>query len=420
MNKLRASFTNTSALQLVLIAAVASYLDAALIVSIGVALPIWTNEFSLSSLMAGGLSTVLTLMIAVGSFTGGWLSDKFGRIRVFNIDIFFVFVGVMIIAFAQNLPMLFVGIVLAGLSSGADLPTSLAVISERMSREDYGKAIAITQEFWIFGIIFSQLIGFITAGLGKHAATIIFILLGIIALSNWSIRVFSKKMKRIEASLVTSPKSVAPAHQQQSVLKQLIQNPKTGYAVLILTLYYLFWNLPANTWGSFINYFLVVASKQSQSTATAVAFIANLVGFFINMWYIKKADTIYRYRFMSIGIFAALSAFIVAGIFSEVWYVFSAMYLVYSVSTVFCGESLYKIWSQMLYPEKMRASFTGFSYGIVRLLTAGFALITPTIMAISPKALMWTLSTCVVGYGICAFIILKIIKKYHVIDPTIK
>lgn len=122
---------------LVLVAGTASYLDSSLLVSLGVALPIWTKLMQLTPLQSGFISTLLTLMVALGAVVGGWLSDRFGRVRVFNLDILFVAVGAIIIAFAPNLPLLLLGTVIAGLASGADLPTSLAVISERTSDQLY-------------------------------------------------------------------------------------------------------------------------------------------------------------------------------------------------------------------------------------------------------------------------------------------
>lgn len=73
---------------LIIVAGIASYLDAALLVSLGVALPLWTDILNLNSWSIGLISTLLTLAVAMGSFIGGWLSDKFGRVRVFNVDIF--------------------------------------------------------------------------------------------------------------------------------------------------------------------------------------------------------------------------------------------------------------------------------------------------------------------------------------------
>lgn len=388
-------------IMLIIVAGLASYMDAALLVSLGVALPIWTKSLGLNSWMVGFVSTLLTIAVAFGSFLGGKLSDLFGRSRVFNIDIFFVAVGSATIALANNLPFLLAGVLIAGLASGADLPTSLAVISERMSKQAYGRAIAATQIFWTIGILLSQFIGFVTAGMGSGSTMILFGWIALVAFLNWLVRMFSPRFRALEAAPVVEHEAEAVDNKQYS-LKEIFQNKQFVSSLLLLTVFYLFWNLPANTWGSFVNYFLVTVDQRSQAFSTLVALIANLVCLACNFFYVRVADSKFRYPLMYGGIAVAFLSFLLAGIFSSNWQIFTVAYVFYSGSTVFCGEALYKIWTQSIYPVNVRATMTGFSYGLVRAVTALFSLITPTLMGYSAKALLWTLLACTVIFGLCA------------------
>lgn len=408
---------------LIIVAGLASYMDAALLVSLGVALPIWTKYLSLNSWMVGLVSTMLTVAVAVGSFVGGWLSDRFGRVTVFNADIFFVAVGSLIIAVAHNTTLLLVGVVIAGLASGADLPTSLAVISERMSSKVYGRAISSTQIFWTVGILLSQFIGFITANSGMGSPAALFGWIGLVALVNWCVRVFSKRFKTIETDLVVQEQATEDSTTQTTKkysLRQLLHTSGFLVPMILLTVFYLFWNLPANTWGSFVNYFLVTIDGRTQAYSTIVALIANIVCLLVNLIYLKVSDTKYRYPAMYVGIAVALVSFVIAGIYSDRWQVFTVVYIFYSGSTVLCGEALYKIWSQTFYPVDARATMTGFSYGLVRVLTAVFSLVTPTLMGYSPELLLWIMVGCTVLFGTCAIIIVMIIKKMGLKGPTMK
>ncbi|MBQ0834908.1 MFS transporter [Lactiplantibacillus pentosus] len=408
---------------LIIVAGLASYMDAALLVSLGVALPIWTKYLSLNSWMVGLVSTMLTVAVAVGSFVGGWLSDRFGRVTVFNADIFFVAVGSLIIAVAHNTTLLLVGVVIAGLASGADLPTSLAVISERMSSKVYGRAISSTQIFWTVGILLSQFIGFITANSGMGSPAALFGWIGLVALVNWCVRVFSKRFKTIETDLVVQEQATEDSTTQTTKkysLRQLLHTSGFLVPMILLTVFYLFWNLPANTWGSFVNYFLVTIDGRTQAYSTIVALIANIVCLLVNLIYLKVSDTKYRYPAMYVGIAVALVSFVIAGIYSDRWQVFTVVYIFYSGSTVLCGEALYKIWSQTFYPVDARATMTGFSYGLVRVLTAVFSLVTPTLMGYSPELLLWIMVGCTVLFGTCAITIVMIIKKMGLKDPTMK
>lgn len=404
---------------LIVVAGLASYMDAALLVSLGVALPIWTKAFELNSWMVGLLSTMLTVAVAVGSFVGGWLSDKFGRVAVFNADILFVAVGSFTIAAAQNVTVLIIGTVIAGLASGADLPTSLAVISERMSSKKYGRAISSTQIFWTVGILLSQLIGFLTANRGMGSPATLFGWIGLVALINWAVRVFSKKFKQVEENL-TEAADVSDKSVKKYRLSQLLHTSGFLAPLVLLTVFYLFWNLPANTWGSFVNYFLVTVDGRTQAYSTLIALGANVFCLLVNIVYFKVSDSKYRYPAMYVGIAVALVAFIAAGSFSDNYQVFTVAYICYSGSTVLCGEALYKIWSQTFYPVEARATLTGFSYGLVRVFTAAFLLITPTLMGKSPELLLWIMVGCTVLFGTCAIIIVLLMKKLGLKDPTMK
>lgn len=397
---------------LVLVAGTASYLDSSLLVSLGVALPIWTKLMQLTPLQSGFISTLLTLMVALGAVVGGWLSDRFGRVRVFNLDILFVAVGAIIIAFAPNLPLLLLGTVIAGLASGADLPTSLAVISERTSDQLYGRAITITQIFWTIGILMSQFIGFLTAKMTVGSVRWIFGVIAAVAFINWSIRVFSRRFRAVEESLEQANEAAHPVEKQAKVrLRDILQNGQYLKVLVALTLFYLLWNLPANTWGSFVNYFLVTVSHQTQAYATLVALIANLFNLASNSLYVKVSDTKYRYPVMYGAILVGSVAFFCAGFWSNIWWVFTVAYIMYSATNTLCGEPIYKIWTQTFYPVDVRASITGFSYGFVRFFTAGFSLFTPTLMAWSVQNFLWIIFGCAVASGLLAILIVQMLHR---------
>lgn len=289
-------------------------------------------------------------------------------------------------------------------ASGADLPTSLSVISERVSDKVYGRAISITQIFWTIGILLSQFIGFLTADFGYKSPTVLFGWIGLVAFLNWCFRVFSIKFKNIENNLDNKNSTNVSSNSNNYMSIKALTDKELLLPLILLTIFYLFWNLPANTWGSFVNYFLVTVDNSSQAYSTIIALIANI-------FYLKISDTKYRYPIMYLGIIIALVSFVVAGIFNQYWQIFTISYVLYSGSTVLCGEALYKIWSQTFYPIDYRATLTGFSYGIVRIFTAAFSLFTPTIMTYSPRLLLWIMVGCTVIFGGCALLIVHFIKK---------
>ncbi len=407
---------------LISVAAIASYLDAALLVSTGVALSIWAGYFHMSPWLAGILSTMLTISVAVGSYVGGNLSDRFGRVRVFNLDILLVGIGTAIITFAYNIPTLLIGLAIAGLASGADLPTSLAVISERIPQQHHGRAISSTEIFWFLGIMISQGIGFVTAKMGIIGPRTMFAWLTIVAVATWAVRAFSKKFKQIEDQLLAENQASSGngnEEQKKVKLSTLLKNPHYLMPLILLTVFYLFWNLPANTWGSFLNYFMVVVNHQSQSTATLIGFVTNIVAVIIlYSIYMRFADTKYRYVMMHIGLGLSLVSFVISAFLGRLWVIFAICYFVYSVCNVLDGESIYKIWTQSFYPADVRATMTGYSYAIVRAFTAVFSIFTPVIMNFSPDLLMWLLAGSLAICWLSAIMLTRLVKGYGLSDPV--
>src|SRR5215204_6021916 len=104
------------------IAGMASYLDAATIVSSGNALVMYQKPLGLTGDQIGVLAFSLTLGIAIGAVTGGRLGDRFGRKPVFSVTMIGIAVAMACNVFAGGFPLLLVGAILGGLATGADLP----------------------------------------------------------------------------------------------------------------------------------------------------------------------------------------------------------------------------------------------------------------------------------------------------------
>lgn len=404
-------------------ASIASYLDASILVTTGIVLAMWKTQFDLNAWWVGAISTLVTLSVALGSAVGGYLSDKFGRTKVFNLDILFVAIGTLLVAVAPNLPTIIAGLFIAGVASGADLPTSLAVISERTEPDEYGKVIASTEIFWLAGIVISQGIGFITASFGYMSSRILFFWLFLVAIITWCVRALSPRFHKLETDMIVPVDQRASTKEEADAekipFKKLISMPRYFLPMIGLTGFYLFWNIPANTWGSFLNYFLVTIDGRSQQFATACAFFANILGALVLYGiYMKLADTKYRYIMTRVGLILCILSFAISAIYGGVWWIFTISYFVYCCANMLHGEPLFKIWSQSLYPVHVRASVTGISYSVVRASTAVFSFVTPVIMAYSPTLLIWLLVASLVICWISAEMIIRFIANHHIVDPV--
>src|SRR3954466_3965946 len=164
------------------IAGMASYLDAATIVSSGNALVMYQEPLGISGDQIGVLSFSLTLGIAVGALTGGRLGDRFGRKPVFSVTMIGIVVAMACNVFATGFPLLLVGAILGGLSTGADLPVSIATIAEAGDDSNRGKLVSFSQVLWMLGIIVPLALTSVIGDMGHIGGQIIFASVGVVAL----------------------------------------------------------------------------------------------------------------------------------------------------------------------------------------------------------------------------------------------
>ena len=117
-----------------IVCGMASYMTCA-IVSSGIALVIYQHSIGTTPGQIGVLSAALTLCIAIGALLGGRLGDRYGRRSVFIITMAMIVSGAAILVFMTSFAGLFIGTILVGLGTGADLPVSLATIAEAATDE---------------------------------------------------------------------------------------------------------------------------------------------------------------------------------------------------------------------------------------------------------------------------------------------
>src|SRR3712207_52852 len=132
------------------LAGMASYIDAGSIVALGVSLALWQEYLGLSPTLLVTLAAIgpNAFGAAIGAFVGGRLGDLVGRKRIYQYDLLVYALGIAIIAFSVNTPMLFIGTVIVGIAVGADVPTSLALVGEFAPDRARGKLLGLTQIAW--------------------------------------------------------------------------------------------------------------------------------------------------------------------------------------------------------------------------------------------------------------------------------
>ncbi|MDH6432176.1 inositol transporter-like SP family MFS transporter [Streptomyces sp. SAI-144] len=385
----------------------ASYLDAALIVSIGVNLAIYRDAYDMGVWMAGAISAIVTICIAVGSLVGGRLADVFGRRRLYNLDILCYALGAVIITLAPDDITLLVGVLLAGLAAGADLPTSLAVVSDASPDHARGRLIAFTQVMWMLGIIVVVFVGFALSDTGMLGARLITGHLAVAALVTWHLR------SRLELATGPDPAqdqvpTEKPAEQQGVALRN-VWTRAALVPMLATFAFYVTWGLGANTMGQFTTYLLVTVSGASQSVATGINLACLPIGLLLTLAFVRIADGPRRDRMFYVATLVQIAAFAIGTLTLGAIVGFLVFYVLYQLSYPFAGEANYKVWSQLTLPADTRGTTQGITYAVSRGVFAGVAFVTPALLDRSPSLLLWVITGCMALSALAGLYIVRVL-----------
>lgn len=387
----------------------ASYLDAALIVSIAVNLAIYRDSYDMGVWMAGAISAIVTGCIAVGSLVGGRLADMFGRRRVYNWDIFCFALGAVVITLAPNDIVLFAGVLVAGLAAGADLPTSLAVVSDAAPAEGRARLVSFTQVMWVAGIVVVIFLGYLLSDTGMTGARLITGHLAVAALVTWQLRSRlnladepSDREVAQEAAALAAPHGI----ELKNVLNRAALLPMAATFA-----YYVTWGIGANTFGQFGTYLLVTVSGASQSLATGINLAFLPIALVLTFVFVRIADTPLRDRLFYVFTVVQILAFCIASLTAGALVGMLVFFVLYQISNPFAGEASYKVWSQLTLPPDTRGTTQGLTYALSRGVFAGVAFVTPALMEYSASALLWSITACMAASAVAGVYIVRVLIR---------
>ncbi|WP_369193979.1 MFS transporter [Streptomyces djakartensis] len=384
----------------------ASYLDAGLIVGISVNLAVYRDSYGMGVWMAGAISAIVTGCIAVGSLVGGRLADLFGRRRVYNWDIFCFALGAVVITLAPDDITLLAGVLVAGLAAGADLPTSLAVVSDAAPPWARGRLVAFTQVMWMLGITVAVFLGFVLSTTGMTGARIVTGQLAVAALVTWALRSRLKLPGAHDGHAAPEPEPRDPPPDRS------LRNVWTRAALLPMTatfVFYVTWGLGANTFGQFGTYLLVTVSDASQSLATGINLAFIPIGVLLTFAFVRVADSPWRDRLFHVAALVQILAFVIASLTAGALTGMLVFFVLYQLSNPFAGEANYKVWSQLTLPAGTRGTTQGLTYALSRGVFAVAAFFTPALADHSPSVLLWTITACMTAAAVAGVFIIRVL-----------
>lgn len=390
-----------SSLKSTIAVSLTNYLDAGAIVAGASGLTLWQNYLGLSEVHLGWLNFISAncLGAALGAIIGGFLADRYGRKFIYTYNLLVYMLGVVLIMFSVNFPMLLLGFLTTGISVGIGVPASWTYISESSEVNNRGRNICISQMSWGIGPMFILLLGMFFApggylfgwvealahlfggdGMTKEAVEVfssrlVFLSLFVVAFIAWNLQ-----RKLDESSEWKAAKDAARASGEDTgmlhAFRVLFSNKTAVRTVVFLATIYLTWNLVASVMGFFQPHIYETAGGVTNEMANWMNCIQWAVIVLVTFGVSYLIDRVDHRLFYVFGLVAALAAWVVivtVGVsgLTGLW----AFALLWGVQGGSSPQIFYALWGSELFPARFRAGAQGFMFFVVRGLSALWGLV---------------------------------------------
>ncbi|WP_195763483.1 MFS transporter [Duganella guangzhouensis] len=384
-----------TAWRVALLAGMASYLDAGAIITSGGALVLYKDTFGLTLGQIGQLSALLTALFAIGALVGGRLGDRYGRRKVFTVTMAGLAAGAAMLAFAPDIIMLYAGTAVVGFCIGADLPVSMAMIAEEAPPGFKGRLIAFSHVLWMAAIGTTFIVQMIVGDMGVMGGRIMWTHILLVTLLVLVLRSTLPESQEWTRAYARRQQTGADGRAlESSSLRELFGRRYIG-PFIGLALFYGVFNLAANTGGQFGTLLYTELAHTSVSTAAMVNTAQLVISFASALLFMRTVDLPSRMNWFLIGGVLAVAGQAVPVVFGVNVISLAAWQIMQGVGGAFAGESMWKVWSQELFPTLLRTTAQGATTFFTRMLAAVSALGTPYLIQSGPETLFVTLTLAV-------------------------
>ncbi|EAE6537832.1 MFS transporter [Listeria monocytogenes] len=358
-----------------------NYLDSGCIVAGASGLTLWATQFGLSSFAVGLLGAVSANAFgsAIGALIGGHLADKYGRKFIYTYNMLVYMLGVTIIMFAMNFPMLLIGFLVTGLSVGAGVPASWTYISEMADPSIRARNIGISQFAWSCGPAIIFTLGIIVSPLGLLGNRLLFLSLLIVAFVAWQLQRKLEESKDWEAEQVKMKES---GNRLEHPFKTAFSSMVNVKSVLFLVGVYLFWNLVAGAMGFFMSFVYETVGGLSNTQANllqAVLWILTAASTYFG--FAKFGDRVSHRGLFFVGALMAVASWVVLTFVGMSWVGLWTFVILWGISAGIGAQAFYALWSTELFPTKYRGGVQGVMFFLVRGSTGVWSIVFPVILA---------------------------------------
>ncbi|HJP98294.1 MAG TPA: MFS transporter [Rhodanobacteraceae bacterium] len=384
-----------SAWRTAILAGMASYLDAASIITSGSALVLYKERFGISMGQIGELSAILTFLFALGALLGGRLGDRFGRRRVFTTTMSGLAIGAGLLVFASNIGMVYAGTMIVGFCIGADLPVSMTMIAEEAPPGFKGRLVAFSHVLWMAAIGTTFVLQMIVGDMGSLGGRIMWGHVLVVAVLVLALRAtLPESSEWLNADARRRQLSATGGATESGSMRQLF-GKRYVKPLLALGLFYGVFNLAANTGGQFGTLLYTEGARVSVATAGLVNTVQLIVSITSALVFLRVVDLPSRMVWFLLGGTIAIAAQAIPVVFGVSLPTLAAWQILQGVGGAFAGESMWKVWSQELFPTLLRSTAQGATTFFTRVLAAVAALGTPYLIQDGPSTLFISLTVAV-------------------------
>lgn len=387
-----------------LISGMASYIDGGAIASFSTALVMFQEPLGISTGQLGVLLSIITFGVAVGAAVGGRLGDAFGRRPVFLVTVSLVVAGLVILIFAESFPLLFVAAALVGLGAGADLPVSLATISEAAEDRNRGALVAFSQTLWFAAQIVTSVLTVAVGGMGRLGGQILFAHVAAVGLIVLVLRFTipeSEDWKNARAEQLVGAHTVRA---QKVGIKAVVRDKVLLVPFAALLAFYTLTNVASLVSGQYGAYLAVNAANISlQDLATAGLMGGLPVGVVCALLFMRLADTRFRMTVYLVGCVAWVLAFLVPAVFGFSFATLTATITFGTIGGGLAFEAIMRVWAQENFPTLVRSTVQGAVISVGRLVASVTVLFAPLLLS-QPRVLFAVLGAIAVTGLIIGYI----------------
>ncbi|WP_299090598.1 MFS transporter [uncultured Metabacillus sp.] len=365
--------------------AMSNYLEAGSIVAGAGGLTLWMEYLNLDDFKLGLLGALSAngFGAAIGALIGGILVDKFGRKLIYKYDLLVYMLGVLLITFSFNFPMLLIGYIITGIAVGAAIPAAWTYIAEEAPDNERAARVGFGQLAWSIGPAVSLLLSVALAPLGLLGSRIIFAQLFVIALITWILQQQINESTIWEEEKQKEAKMKASGQKAENPIKELFTIKANRQAITLLLGIYVFWNLVAGVMGYFMPYIYETVGGLSAAQANLLqAFLWVLTVASTYFVFIKLGDKVSRKALYTVGAAMGIIAWAVLSLGSMGYAELFIFVILWGVAAGFGAQAFYGLWASELFHTKYRAKAQGFLFCIARIAVGLISLAVPTMISL--------------------------------------